>query len=442
MMKTMRIVMLMAAMAAASIGLAIIAEAQDLDRRGITVGGCIRPDLDVYVWPDRGVDAIYYPGDEIRIYFEVTRDCYVVLYDIDTRGQLHILFPFDPWQDNFVQAGRVYELPGDWDDFALTVDGPAGDEYIQAIASPYPLDLPDWPIYINSAGMYPATCPDPEYNDFRAGHNRVEYICRINRKITQRHWEYCATDLARFYVHPWPVWPRHPRFIDIDPWPDIFYGDIYIGWPIGARIYIDGIFIGIAPCRVPRLHFGHHWIRCFDGDRLLREQRVDYRHKQAYRKDQPYHSAADRYRDDVFRTAPPVETEKSPRARKTPVIERDAAGKSPRPHASEREKQRTTQEKSPDAKRKGNDASDADKITVETTKKPSVDGDHQRRKGGLSGLVTDVGRVVAGELKKSNDEAQKSDRESADKSRDDHRREKSGSTKTDKTHISEKNRDR
>jgi len=286
-------------------------------RLNINVGYPNHSDLDVFVWPDRGIDAIYYPGDPIRIFFEVTRDCYVVIYDIDTRGRLHILFPFDPWQDNFVEAGRVYELPGDWDNFRLTVDGPTGTEYVQAIASPHPFDLPDWPIYINSPGFYPTTCADPELMDFRAGHDRISYIQRVNRKISRHRWDWCATDLARFYVHRHrpPIHPPWPRRIHIDPWPDIFYGEIYIGWPIGTHIYVDGIFMGIAPCWIPGISYGHHWIRCYDGHRVVHEQRVGYRHKYAYRKDHSDYRIRGSSKITPYRTAPGTSVTRVERSR-------------------------------------------------------------------------------------------------------------------------------
>ncbi len=286
----------------------------------IAPGGCVRPDLDleVYVWPDRGIDAVYHPGDPIRIFFEVTRDCYVVLYDIDTRGRLHILFPFDPWQDNFVRAGQVYELPGDWDDFQLTVDGPPGTEYVQVIASPYLFQLPDWPIYINSPGHYPATCPDPDFSDFRAGDDRITYIHRINRKLSRHRWEWCATDLARFYVRRRPV--RHyyhtSAHLYIDSWPRVFYGEIYIGWPVGARIYVDGIFFGIAPCRISGIPYGYHRIRCFDGDHLVREKRIRYRHKRWYRQDHPDYRIKGKYLTKAYRSAPGIPAGKVDRDRR------------------------------------------------------------------------------------------------------------------------------
>ena len=303
-MKTARMVMCIALLMTFSGGIPAMADPRPDARIGVLPGGCVRHDLDVYVWPDRGVDAVYYPDDPISVFFEVTQDCYVVVYDIDTRGRLHILFPFDPRQDNFIRAGQVYEIPRDWDDFGLTVEGPPGDEYIQAVASPYPLELPDWPIYVNSPGHYPNTCADPDLMDFRAGDDRIGYLHRVNRKIVRDRWDWCATDLARFYVHPRPV--QRPFHIYpggwYDPWPDDFYGAVYIGWPIGTRIYVDGVFVGIAPCWVRDVSFGEHWMRAYDGDRVVCEKQVRYRHKEWYRKDFPDYRIKGGDGREIYRT--------------------------------------------------------------------------------------------------------------------------------------------
>ena len=103
------------------------------------------PYLDVEVWVDKGEGAAYNPGENIKVYFQTSRDCYVVIYNIDTRGYVDLLYPVDDDDDPYVEGGRVYRIPDRFDDYELTVDGPDGVEYIQAVASPAPLDLPNFP---------------------------------------------------------------------------------------------------------------------------------------------------------------------------------------------------------------------------------------------------------------------------------------------------------
>jgi len=240
-------------------------------------------DLQIWIWPDRGEGASYFPGETIYMNVEATRDCFLILYNIDTRGNMRILFPYDPWDDNFVRGGEVVTFPRDWDGYEWTVDGPEGVEYVQAIASEFPINPPDWPIYMRSNSRGGAISYDRDLRDFRAGQDRLGYIDIVNRKICGRYHDYTATDLASFYVQPRWYRPINVH-VGFDPWPDIFYGEIYIAWPIGGRIYIDGVYVGIAPLWIPRHHrHGRHVITCYDGRRLIREQTVHYYPKRDYR---------------------------------------------------------------------------------------------------------------------------------------------------------------
>jgi|GEM_PF-3347170 hypothetical protein len=240
-----------------------------------------KDDLQVWIWPDRGEGGIYSPGDDIRMFVETTRDCFLILYNIDTRGRLNILFPYDPWDDNFVPGGTVVEFPRRYDSFDWTVDGPPGIEYVQAIASEFPISPPDWPVYLRTVNGRDAVYHDADLRDFWAGDDRLGYIRTVNRKIARRYWNWCATDLASFEVRP------RRFFVNInvnvfDPWPDVFYGEIFIGWPIGGRIYVDGDFVGCAPIRIPRRHWGAHEIICYDGPRVVRRHTVHVRPKTEY----------------------------------------------------------------------------------------------------------------------------------------------------------------
>lgn len=237
-------------------------------------------ELQISVWPDRGEGASYAIGDPISMNVEVNKDCFLILYNLDTRGNLRILFPYDPWDDNFVNAGDVIRFPRPRDGYDWTVDGPQGVEYVQAIATEFPIDPPDWPVYMRSVNHGGAIAHDPELRDFCAGSNRLDYIRVINRKITGRYWNWTATDLATFQVVPRYY---HHVNIDYDPWPDEFYGEVYINWPIGASIYVDGIYIGIAPLRLPRTYYGRHVVTCFRGSTLVRRHSFVFHPKRDFR---------------------------------------------------------------------------------------------------------------------------------------------------------------
>ncbi|KPJ59256.1 MAG: hypothetical protein AMJ46_11835 [Latescibacteria bacterium DG_63] len=131
--------------------------------RGIeTEGVYVDRERDIYhhsplvidVWTDKGEGAVYYPGERIRVYFRASRDCYVTLYNIDTQGYVHLLYPSRPFESHFIMGGVTYRIPSRRDPFDLTVGGLHGVEYVEAVASvePFHSRLP-W--YL-----------DPEYGDW------------------------------------------------------------------------------------------------------------------------------------------------------------------------------------------------------------------------------------------------------------------------------------
>jgi hypothetical protein len=303
-MKTTRITIAVAALAGL---IAVQTAAADPNRGAIRVDERIdvqpypHGELQIWIWPDRGEGAEYYPGDHIAFNVEVTRDCFLILYDIDTRGNLRILFPYDPWDNNFVEAGRVISFPRPHDGYDWTIEGPPGIEYVQAIASEFPISPPDWPVYIRSVNHGGAVHYDRELRDFRAGDDHLDYIRVVNRKITGRFHDWCATDLASFIVQP-----RYHQRVYYDPWPDVFYGEIYIGWPVGCRIYIDDVFIGVAPLWVPRHYgYGRHVITCYRGQRILRRQTILFHAKRDFSFDQPRYKEVRVRKQEYIRIARP-----------------------------------------------------------------------------------------------------------------------------------------
>ncbi len=93
----------------------------------------------VSVWTDHGDDP-YQSGLSARVYVRADRDAYVTIFRVDTDGRVRVLFPRDPWEDNFVRGGREFEIQATRDDDAFYVDDYPGVGYIFAVASPDPFD--------------------------------------------------------------------------------------------------------------------------------------------------------------------------------------------------------------------------------------------------------------------------------------------------------------
>jgi len=222
-------------------------------------------DLDIEVWINKADGSTYYPGEDIKVYFRASRDCYVVVYNLDTRGYVNVLYPYSSEDDRYVEGGRVYGVPGRYDDYSLTVDGPSGIEYIQAVASYEPLSVPGWSDYYREG-----TAPE-DIRTLRMDENEDPYVFMewVNHQISPSP-DY-VTDVTNLYVrYPHPRWYYHPDLYQY--YPSSFpydLGSVYIWAPFAVDVYIDGIFFGIAPLTIPSIVCGRHFVTVYyNGCRL------------------------------------------------------------------------------------------------------------------------------------------------------------------------------
>lgn len=128
-------------------------------------GGAVagRPRLDIDVWVNKDEGGVYRPGESMRIYFRTNADAYVLLYNIDTDGYIHLIYPYGPTDPAFVPGGRTHVVPSRRDPYELVADGPPGVEYVVALASPVPLG--DLPWYLSDADQGGPPPPPEEDSD-------------------------------------------------------------------------------------------------------------------------------------------------------------------------------------------------------------------------------------------------------------------------------------
>jgi len=88
----------------------------------------------IEVWTNRGDDA-YASGQGARVFFRSDVDGYVTVLRVDTDGRVRVLFPLEPWEDNFARGGREYEIQGGYERDAFSIDDYPGVGYIFAVAS-------------------------------------------------------------------------------------------------------------------------------------------------------------------------------------------------------------------------------------------------------------------------------------------------------------------
>lgn len=88
----------------------------------------------VEIWTDRGDDP-YATGQGVRVHFRTEQDAYVTILRIDTDGRVRVLFPREPWEDNFARGGRDYDVPGRDSRDAFFIDDYPGVGYIFAVVA-------------------------------------------------------------------------------------------------------------------------------------------------------------------------------------------------------------------------------------------------------------------------------------------------------------------
>lgn len=80
-------------------------------------------------------------GDNARVYVTAGTDGYLLVLHAEPDGRIHVLFPVDPGDDNYVRGGKTYEVRGRGDRDAFTVYGPRGTGTVYAAFSQDPFQF-------------------------------------------------------------------------------------------------------------------------------------------------------------------------------------------------------------------------------------------------------------------------------------------------------------
>src|SRR5437660_6343951 len=153
----------------------------------------------VEVWTDR--DEVFQRGDRARVYFRTAEDAYVTVLRIDTDGRVRVLYPTDPWLDNYARGGQRYEARSSADREAFIVDDYPGEGYIFAVASADPFN-------------YTALVREDHW-DYRAiaaggrvtGDPYISLTDLVDRIIPPNYTEY-SYDVLPYYVEQRYQYPR------------------------------------------------------------------------------------------------------------------------------------------------------------------------------------------------------------------------------------------
>ncbi len=103
----------------------------------VRVPSAYRPRIEL--WTNRGDGAVYTRGEHVRLSFRLDRDAFVTIFRVDTDGRVRVMFPREPWEDNFARGGRDFEVDGtDLASDAFSIDDYPGVGYLFAVASADP----------------------------------------------------------------------------------------------------------------------------------------------------------------------------------------------------------------------------------------------------------------------------------------------------------------
>lgn len=88
------------------------------------------------VWLSRRDNVDF--GDHIRVYVRAEQDGYLVVLHADAEGRVRVLFPVDPFKDDYIRGGRDYEVRDRSDHEAIRVVDATGFGYVYAAYSTDP----------------------------------------------------------------------------------------------------------------------------------------------------------------------------------------------------------------------------------------------------------------------------------------------------------------
>src|SRR5258705_13663758 len=89
----------------------------------------------VELWTNRGDAAVYTRGERVRVFFKLDRDAFVTTFRVDTDGRVRVLFPREPWEDNFARGGREVEVERRSSDDAFAIDDYLVVDYLFPVTS-------------------------------------------------------------------------------------------------------------------------------------------------------------------------------------------------------------------------------------------------------------------------------------------------------------------
>ncbi len=200
------------------------------------------PQFSTSIWTDR---SQYDPGDRVTIYFRTTRDAYIYVFDIDTTGNVSLIFPNIYSENNYRRANSTYSLP-DNARYNLTVGGPPGVEQLVMFATPSKIKDVEWLRRSLGQGSF-----GPQLNvNISAERFMMEVKSVTVTPNFGQDWASASTTFTVGRTSP-PLPPPPP--------PQVTRGVISLtSKPSGAQVFLDGVEQGATPLTISGVSYGVH----------------------------------------------------------------------------------------------------------------------------------------------------------------------------------------
>lgn len=220
----------------------------------------------VDVWINKEEGGVYQPGENMQVFFRSNADAYVLVYNIDTEGYIHLVYPYGPSDPPRVEAGQSYRIPARHDPYDLVADGPPGMEFVVAVASRYPFrDLP-WFLEPGAADASDQPRSDDELDSGVIVGDPYVGIERLNRRILPPAGDEDSDANETYFYIDRRV--EYPRYVCADCHYQAFGFDPYLSACPVVEIRVDATWVHYAPVRVgvarPRYYY---WVRSTAPDR-------------------------------------------------------------------------------------------------------------------------------------------------------------------------------
>lgn len=209
----------------------------------------LEPSPQITVWTNRKDDT-FERGDPMTVFLRTDVDAYVTLFRVNTDGQVRVLFPARPYDDNYIRGVQPHVVPGSREGYTLRVQEYPGEGFLFAIVTLDPIAFgrfargPEWdyvalglanritgdPYVLFSdllAALVPETYPDYTYavTPYYVGarHDYPRFLCyQCHAYVSPAVWNPYAHSCIRT-DEPQAVWWRYSHVV--------YGGTVVIGPP-------------------------------------------------------------------------------------------------------------------------------------------------------------------------------------------------------------------